>query len=145
MAFYKGFIKLQDAYARRSTRRFDVAAVDQPTALTAMADFTADYAGLSEAEVLSYGITEEVQYTDTVDAGANLDAGITFTVSIVGEESKRASIKVPAPIPGVLNPDGTVDLADAAITAFEANYLGGAIRVSDKETVADFLKGKLDR
>ena len=143
MAEFLVTYSLVDAYDRSATKRFTVEAIDHATALTEAGLMAADLADLTELDILWYVVGDKVVYTDTVVAGANRDEGITLSVRKADNE--KAVIKVPGPINAVLNPDGTVDMANAAITAFVANFLSGVFRISDHEVVTDALSGKLDK
>lgn len=142
MANFKLQIKLRDAFKRTTRRSFDVQATDEPTAMTNAAAFISDYASYTEAEVLEYSIKDSVVYTDTVDAGANKDEGITFSLETVS--GKTAPVKIPAPIKNDLDANGNVDLAGTATSALMSHFLSGFVLVSDGETVAQVLKGTLD-
>lgn len=144
MPQYKLNIQLEDAYTRRTTRRFTVDAVDQATAMTNAAAFVDDYAAFSEAEILKWSLAEETTYADAVIAGANIDEGVTLTVEINNSE-KRAAIKIPAPGNSVINADGSVDLTATIVTDFIAHFTSGFVLVSDGETVTALKKGVLDK
>lgn len=132
-----------DAYQRRGTKRYELSATDFTAALARAATLATALGNLMEADILKYTVGQEVPYTDTVDAGANRDEGITISADLGA--GKTAAIKVPTPVNTVINPDGTVDITDGLITAFEAEFLSGEVLVSDGETVLDFLSGKLDK
>jgi len=142
MPIYPLSVSLEDAYGRLLSKRYDVFAADYATALTAAGDFMTDLALITEARILSYTLATKVVYTDSVTAGANRDEGVTFSVRT--EDNEKAIIKVPAPENGILNSDGSVDLVDAGVSAFLANYLAGAILVDDGETVTEVISGRLD-
>lgn len=143
MPVYDAYVGLRDAYNRRSTKRFQISVIDHPTAVTAMADFCADLAAATEAEILEHSVALKTTYSDTADAGANLDEGITLSAELTS--GKRAVIKVPAPVKTPVNADGTVDITNAIITDLAANFTSGVFLVSDGETVSSILSGKLDR
>jgi hypothetical protein len=143
MAIFPVSFSLVDAYGRPATKRFDVDAVDHAAAMTAAGAFAADLAGITELRILSYVVGERVTYTDTADAGANRDEGVTLSVRTADNE--KAVIKVPGPVNAIFNPDGSVDLTDGAVTAFIANYLAGTVLVDDGETVTELISGRLDK
>lgn len=142
---FKLTVKMEDAYTRRTTRRWDVEALDFATALAGVPAHLTALANLSECKILSYTLGQETSYADTVDAGANVDEGVTFSVSIAGSPEKRASQKVPAPVKTIFNSDGSVDLTNGLVTAYAANFLSGLILVSDGEVVGAFESGRLDK
>ncbi len=151
MTTFRGTATLQDAYGRKTRKMFetvDISGADVGAeflvANTAMAALMTDLAALTEAEILWFTCGLETTYTDTADAGANVDEGLTLVVDKA--DSKRGNLKVPAPINSVFNPDGTADITDAAITAYVANFqAGGDFLFSDGEEVANIISGRLDK
>ena len=143
MAVFPVSISLVDAYGRLISKRFDVSAADHPAALTAAGLFMADLADVTGARILSYDVATHVVYTDTVTAGSNRDTGAT--VSVRTADNEKAITRIPAPEATIFQADGSVDLADAAFTAYMANFLAGTILVDDGETVTEVLGGRLDK
>lgn len=142
MTQYSVGYTLEDAYGRNTSKKYLVEAVDVAAARTAASDMAADLAQLTEAQILWYTVAEKITYSDTVDAGANKDEGVTFVVRKTDNE--KATIKVPAPINAIFNTDGTVDLTNSAVSSFMANFLSGVFLVSDGEVVDSLLSGRLD-
>lgn len=142
MALFNLSLSYVDAYQRRGTKGFVLDAVDYPTALTNAGTFVGELANAMMGDILKYSVATEVLYTDTVDALANKDEGVTISCDLGG--GKTAALKIPTPVKTYINPDGTVDLTDAIITALESTYIAGEVLISDGETVLDFLSGKLD-
>lgn len=136
-------VSFEDAFTRRGSKRFELEALDFPTALINADAFVVSLAAAMGADILVYCVSDDVLFTDSVTAGANLDEGITISVDLGG--GKRAALKIPTPEGAYINTDGTVDMANALITAVEAHYTAGKVLISDGETVLDFLSGKLDR
>lgn len=143
MPTYNVSLKLRDAYKRRATLRRQVDAVDFTIAGTKAGALASAMANLMEAEILAYSVGQDTDYSDTVDTGANLDEGITITCDLGA--GKTAPLKIPSPVNGVLNADGTVDMTDVLITSLESQYIAGDVLISDGEVALGFLSGKLDR
>lgn len=143
MPVYDVSVKMRDAYGRQTTKRFQTNETDHATAVTAVSGFCADLAALSEAEILEYSVALKTAYTDSPAAGANLDEGITISVEL--DSGKRAVVKVPAPVKSPINGDGTLDITDTLVSDFTDNWLVGNFLLSDGETVAQVLSGKLDK
>lgn len=151
MTVFRVNVALQDAYGRKTRKTFetvDISGADVGAeflvANVAAAALMTDLAALTEAEILWFTCGLETTYTDSVVAGANIDEGITLVVDKA--DSKRGNLKVPAPINSVINADGTVDITDAAITAYVANFqAGGDFLFSDGEEVQNIISGRLDK
>ena len=145
MPIFNLSIRLRDAFGREGRKSFQVEDATFGGALTASGAFLTDLAALTMMQVLEYSLAQAVDYTDTVTANANRDEGVTFSVSIAGAPGKKAVTKLFAPEKGIFNADGTVDLADAAVTAYFTHFLSGFVKVSDGEQVGALLSGRLDK
>lgn len=143
MPIFQLALSYVDAYQRRGTKSFELDAIDYPTALTNAGTFVGELANAMMADILKYSVATEVVYTDSVDALANKDEGITISCDLGG--GKTAALKIPTPVKSYIDPDGTVDMTNAIITALESTYIAGEVLISDGETVLDFLSGKLDK
>lgn len=143
---------LQDAHGRRMRKEFQtsiIAAADLGAefllADTAAQALMSDLADITELDVLEYQIRYASAVTDTVDAGANRDEGATFTVSKVGT-TRRGTVKVPGPVAAIREIDGSIDITDAIVTNYFANFqAGGDFLFSDGEVVDQVIVGKLDK
>lgn len=145
MPAYKVMFEMVDAYQRPARKTFETVdtIADETEALAAAAALATDLANLTMLDILAYTVSRRTVYTDTVDAGANRDAGVTFTLR--KSDNYKDDIKVPGPVLGIFDGDGSVDLADAAVTAFIANFLtGGDFTFSDGEQATSLLSGSLD-
>lgn len=134
--------KLVDDYGRETLKTFETVEIDQPTAVTAGGAFAVDLAAFTEMDILQMTVKEVVVIADTVDSGANKDEGATLSVRKANNQ--KDTIKVPAPVQGVRNPDGTIDITNVIVTDFMANFLTGNFVISDGETVIATLGGTLD-
>lgn len=149
--FYVTYL-MQDDYGRRTRKRVQTeafAGIDQGadflSAVAAAQALQADLSAFTELDVLSFSISYEETVTDTVTTGANVDEGGTLVVSKVGS-TKRANIKVPGPVAGIRNVDGTLDVADVIVTNLIANFqAAGDFLISDGEQVDAVLSGRLDK
>jgi hypothetical protein len=145
MANFRATLYLRDSYARDSVRRFTVTGGDFASVRSAMITFVNEYQALTQAEVLRWTLAEEIAFTGTLTAGANLDTGLTITAAIGGGGSKKGTIKIPATKTAFINADGSLDLTHIDIQLFEAEFTTGLVLISDGEVVDDFLSGRLDR
>lgn len=134
---------LRDAYKRRTRKRYQLEVVDHAQALVRAASLVDAISAAVGSEVLKYTVAQEVAYTDTVEVGANVDEGVTFSADLGA--GKTAAIKLPSPIAGYINGDGTINMTHSAITDFESEFLSGEVLVSDGEVVLDLVSGKLDK
>ncbi len=144
-------VTMQDAYGRVTRKLLkteDISGADvgaeyllaqgfATTLLTALGNLT-------EAEILYYNLGREVTYTDTPVAGANVDEGMTALARKTN--NKLVVIKVPAPINAVFNPDGTLDIVDAIVTAYTNHFIAtGGFTISDGENITALVSGRLDK
>lgn len=143
MAIFQAGITLQDAYTRRTTKRFEGDFLDFVTAQTALVLLVADLDALSESQVIAYSCSQKSDYAGSLVAGANNDAGITL--SVMKTDNEKAVLKVPAPIASVINADGTVDITAEEVTDYVDNWITGTWTISDGEEVDSLLSGKLDK
>lgn len=145
MPIYDLSYTLRDAFQRKSTRSYQVTALDFVAAQVVVSTLMAAVANLTNAEILKTNLAENSPYTDTVTAGANIDAGLTVVWEIGGIPGKQGVTKVPAPDITLFDAAGVLDLADARVTAYAAPFLAGDVLISDGEVVDAILNGRLDK
>lgn len=149
--FYVTYL-MQDNFGRRTRKTYQTenfggvdAGADFLSAIAAAQALQVDLSALTELEVLSFQIRYSELVTDAVTGSANVDEGATLVVSKTNSPN-RANIKVPGPIQGVRNGDGTIDVTAAAITDFIANFQSaGDFLISDGEVVDAVISGRLDK
>lgn len=112
------------------------AANDAATALVS------DLEAVSDATVYS----ERVAYLKSLDETLPADADITDVAQVVtyltpdGVLPKYHVLRIPAPVSGIFTADGkTIDIADADLIAYVANFLDGEFEVSDGEHIDDTI------
>ena len=138
-------MELQDSENRRGRKVYKTQAgvVDHVAAVTAANSLAVDLSALTELEVLAHTVSLRTIYSDSVDAGANIDEGATFSLNKT--DNYRASHKVPGPVAAVRNGDGTIDVTNAAVTDYFDNFkAAGDFTVSDGELIDAVLSGTLD-
>lgn len=145
MTTYMAQVILTDDYGRQTRKSYQSQDfIDFPTAMVALTNLVTDLQAVTELGVVRTYLTEETVIAEAPASGANIDAGMSLTV--VKADTKKATIKVPAPPASVINPDGTVDLTATAITDFVGNFQsGGGWTVSDGEIVTSVVKGSIDK
>lgn len=141
-------VTMIDDYGRTTKRVYEIETqVDLATYTAAVAALLVDIQAVSDlgvvrADLILDGITAGYAVT----AGANVDVGATFSGLIDGGNGKKASLKLPGIKAAVVNADGTVDLTDADVIAYLANWLtAGDYMLSDGETISSWLRGTLDK
>ena len=144
MPEYNLSLRYQDSEGRQRNKRFlSQTLTDFAAALTAGAALVTDFEAICDAEVLYYSIAQEIVEADAGGATANVDEGITLTV--LKADNKKATIKVPCPVPGLTDGQGNVDLTNALVTAYFENFTSaGDWTVSDGELATSMVKGVLD-
>lgn len=144
MPFYPLTLGMSDAYGRTTTRSFKVEAADFATAQGVVTAFIPDYQAATQLQVYKSELTDKQLYAGAPQGGANKDEGMTISCELASEPGKKASLQVPGPVDAIRNVDGTIDIANAIMTALEANFTGGGVTISDGEEVNTFIKGTLD-
>lgn len=143
MAFDVTFT-LQDAYARRTTRRFTSNKALLADVVTAVATMVTRLEAVSLCAVVKTEISEPTVYASSAQAGANVDAGGTLHGRL--NNGKLYPLHIPAIDPNLVNTDGSIKLSEAAITNFADQFSGlGAWYVSEGNTVDAIESGELDR
>ena len=144
MAFEVTFVLL-DAYGRTTRRTYGntrTLIADVLTDCTAMIGFLTAQSGCA---VSKYYVSQVVTVSNpTPDAGANIDAGATLHCRM--DNAKMVGIKIPAFAASLVNSDGTVMIANAAITDFVGAFATGQPwRVSEGNYIQAVVNGELDR
>jgi len=150
MTVFSLSVTLEDDFGRTTRKRYeteDIVGVDVGAEyLTAQGFVTtllAALGNLSEARILYYNLGRDVVYSDTVDADANKDQGMTAVAR--KEDNKLTVLKVPAPVMTIFNPDGTLDILDALVTAYSNHFIAtGGFTTSDGENITALVRGRLD-
>lgn len=137
-------VTLIDAFSRTSTKRFENTDTLVADAAISLGNLWADFAAVSMMGALKRSIAEVAVFTQAYDAGANVDAGGTLHCRL--DNGKLYALKIPAIDPALVNGDGSIDIAAAAITDYVANFeLAGKFRVSEGNYITAIEYGELDR
>jgi len=135
---------LQDAYARTTRKSWEGTATTISQAETDAAALLTDIAACSLCGAVKRTLSVEAVLSEAVESGANVDAGGTVHCRL--NNGKLYALKIPAIDPGLVNPDGSIDIEAAAITGLVANFeSGGAYRVSEGNYITSIEYGELDR
>lgn len=136
-------IELVDAYSRRSAKRFEMTAVDHATATADAALILPEFQAVTQLRVLSFSLSERTVYSGTLTTGANRDEGATLKGR--KPDGYLATLKIPGPVTSIRQPDGTIDMSDAALVAFINRFTtGDKLLISDGETISIWISGVLD-
>ena len=144
MSLWKAGFTAKDSFNRLTTRETQIEALDYVAALAAAAAWVGACQNIMLAEILKYKVWQDTAFIGTLGAGANVDAGVTFSFEIGAIPGKVAATKLPAPILTIFDANGAVDLTDAGVTAY-ASEITGDVRISDGEQATALKSGKLDR
>jgi hypothetical protein len=133
-----------DDYGRSLTKGFE-------TTATTLADAkTYTEAGLTALHAISDAGWQKQDYLDAqtttqaATAGANRDVGATLRVTL--NNGKNYALKIPMPAAAIVNPDGSIDIADEDVLAYVALFeTAGHLRVSEGNFVTALLSGSLDK
>jgi hypothetical protein len=140
---WKLTFKLEDAYGRKTRKTFDIVAASHVAAEAVRDAFIIDFAAVTGCDVLASVLSEETAYSDSVTAGANLDAGAIYQFK--NSSNQGMSTRIPAPIAATLTSGGQIDTTDSDVINFVANFTGGDVLLSDGEVVASSHGGYLER
>ena len=146
---YKFSVVLTDEKKRTTTRLYELAEDTVPAdAVADIGTFIPLLKAVTQCGVIKVTLHIPVDPTPTAGAaGSNIDAGATLS-GWVTEYTKKATLKWPDPDATAKDVDGSIDLTDAGVIAFDALFeSGGICMLSDGEQIATgkWIKGKLDR
>lgn len=137
-------VTMVDDYGRSLTKGFETDATTLANAKTYVeAGLTALHA-ISDAGWAKQDYLDAQVTTQAATAGANRDVGATLRVAL--NNGKNYAMKIPMPAAGIVNPDGSIDIADADLLAYVALFeTAGHLRVSEGNYVTAILSGSLDK
>ena len=136
-------IEFVDDYGRSTTCRFSVTDALVADALTSVGALITDFLAVSDLGTVKHDIAVQTVASNAAQTGANKDVGATLHCLL--ENAKMYPLHIPGIKASMLNPDGSIDLTDGAITDYVANFLtGGKFRVSEGNYVTQVLYGELD-
>ncbi len=130
----------------RSTKRdvlFNVA--DEAALLTAAALMETDLQAMTQCGIQEYTYRRTVDVSNAPGAGSNIDPGATFRFNTT--LSINPTVKVPDPVEAIKDGQGGIDLGDALVIAWFANYNPGSCEVNiNNPTQPDSIAaGTLDK
>jgi hypothetical protein len=134
-----------DAYSRDVQKTYEaVEALPDDADVDGVA-LQADYDAISMLGLTKRIVTSETIVTGSSPASnANRDEGATIRVRL--DDNSVYPLRIPAPVIGIRNSDGSIDITDSIVTDFVANFLvGGKFRLGRGRYVVSILNGQLDK
>ncbi len=145
MAIYIVTYQMDDEEGRGTSREviFDVA--DEATLLTNAALMETDLAAMTQLGIQSYTYRRTVDVSTAPGAGSNIDPGATFRFNSALPISP--TVKIPDPVEAIKDGQGGIDLSNALVIAWFANYQPGTARVNINNPTAptSIDQGTLDK
>ena len=132
-----------DAYGRSTTRTYGLAVADYTAARLRADSVLAALQNISELGIFKDSLQEVSAISGSAAAASNVDEGATLTWDI--GSFKKASQAIPGPVKAIFNADSTVDLANAAVLAWEVEMVSGEVTISDGEVAINLVRGTLDK
>ena len=143
MADFLQTLTFLDAYNTKTSRSYHITAADFAAARLIATNNLTTIQAIVLGAVIKETLAEQNFIGGVPGAGANVDTGATFTWDM--GSGKTASTNLPMPVPAIINVDRSINLADANVLAWTANYTDGDILVSDGEVVQSVIHGELDK
>lgn len=143
MAIFDLSITIMDGYDRSTTRRFKVNVPDFTQAQAALGNLVAAYTAIGEGGVTKGTVSSTIPQVGTPIAGANVDEGVTFSVTLA--DGGKGIVRLPMPRNSILVAGGAVDLALEDVVTFTELWTDGPFLASDGEIVMAFNSGRLDK
>lgn len=136
-------LTLIDAWSRTTTRSAECTETVLANVLAAAAALQTDWAALTLLGQVGRTVTDEAPLAIAAAAGCNRNETASLRCRL--DNGKVHVFSIPDPVAAVIDADGTLDIADAIITDFVANFmLAGLFRVSEGNYVTNILSGKMD-
>lgn len=136
----------QDVQGRRTTKEFENTETTIAAAQTLMAAVLADFIVISDLGTTKYSSCADAAFVTAAGPASNKDEAVNMRLQ--ASDGSVVNFRIPAPAKdaaGVFNyvSGGVVDITNADIVAFFANYIGGNMRVNGK-TITAVLSGTLE-
>lgn len=137
-----------DAQGRPTTKSFEGEAATLAQQVTDMTALLADFVAVSDLGTTKYSASQETASVQAAGVAGNKDEGAILRLSLA--DGSVASHRIPAPkkdAAGVFTyiTGGVVDVTNAAIVAYVANFLAaGAFKIQGQE-VTGVISGYLEK
>lgn len=145
MANFTATITLIDGKNRQCTKRFETETDVLATAQAAVATLVTNLEAITDLGVVivTYSNADDTE-ASAADAASNIDTGATFRCRL--DNGKIAAHKVPGFPLSKVQTGGNIDVEDADVAAYFANFeAAGAFTLSDGQVITAVLSGMLDK
>ena len=145
MALYAVVFQIEDEESRTTSREVLFEVVDEAALLTAAALMETDLQAMTQCGIQSYTYRRTVDVSNAPGAGSNIDPGATFRFNSALPISP--TVKVPDPVEAIKDGQGGIDLADALVVAWFANYNPGdcVVNITNPTQPDSMAAGTLDK
>jgi hypothetical protein len=145
MSNFTAVVTLIDSQSRQVTKSYETETDVLATAQVAVAALVADLEAVTDLGVVKVTYTVgDVTLESAAGAGSNVDVGATFRCRL--DNGKIAALKVPGFPIAKCSGGGAVDLTDADVIAYFANFeAAGDFKVSEGNVITSVLSGQLDK
>jgi len=145
MANFLATVTLQDGKKRQTTKRVETETDVLATAQLAVVDLAVDLLAVTDLGIVTvtYTLADDTE-ASAADAASNVDVGATIRCRL--DNGKVAAYKIPGFPLAKVNPGGGIDVSDADVVAFFANFeAAGGFTLSEGNVVTELLSGQLDK
>lgn len=143
----KVVLSAYDAQGRSTTKSFEGEATTVAQQVTDAGALIPDFLAVSDLGTVKFSISVETAEANVPGPAANKDEGAVLRLQLA--DGSIASHRIPAPAKdgsGLFNyiVGGVVDIANADIVAYVANFLAAGAFVIQGQVVTDILSGYLE-
>lgn len=145
-------VEMRDSGNNKTSKSFQMTAATAADAETDAAAIIILWNAITDAEILSYGITNRfVEDTPVIpSAGVQIENVAEVVLQVEGYATKRATLSIPAPVAGMFvgvtgENSNVVDTTDSDLVAFVASFAsltGNTLLISDGEHADGIVKGR---
>lgn len=128
MADYEVTLKFDDVEGRTTKRSVIITVADEAALIVAADAFVLVVEVLTKCGVLEYAYRRVVSVLHAPDAGSNIDPGATYRWASALQITPTTQL--PDPVEAIKDGQGGMDLGNALVIAYAAEYTGGALRVN---------------
>ena len=145
MALYAVTFQIEDEQGRKTGREVLFEVADEAALLVSAGLHETDLQALMKSGIQSYTYRRTVDVSNAPAAGSNIDAGATFRFNSTLPISP--TVKVPDPVEAVKDGQGGIDLGDALVVAWFANYNPGdaVVNITNPTQPTSMAQGTLDK